>query len=172
VRDTVFSRVRIAVVAGCVLAVGLIIAGCGGGSSSTGASGSAPLSQGDFVSQANAVCKESNDKVAALPALPPNPDLKTVGNLAAQEIPIANEAYSRLRAITPPSNLQDKYNQFLASGKATIAAAGQLADAAKSGDTSQAKAAAQKLSVGNQQGDALAKSLGLDECAKNVSPQG
>jgi hypothetical protein len=44
--------------------------------------------------------------------------------------------------------------------------------AAKSGDTSQLQTLAQKLSANTDQGNAEAKALGLDECAKHVSPQG
>jgi hypothetical protein len=180
VRTSIVNRIGLAAVAGCVAVGALAFAGCGGGSSTSttgasgasGASGSTPLSQSDFVSQANAACKEGNDKIEALTALPSNPDLNDLARITEQQIPIANEVYGKLSAITPPSDLQSDYDAYLANGKTQIGVAQQITSAAKSGDTSQLKALAQKLSAGNDQGDTEAKALGLDECAKNVSPQG
>src|SRR4051812_46029041 len=77
VRRSIINRISLAAIAGCVAVGALAFAGCGGGSSSsttTGASGasgtagSTPLSQDEFVSQANAACKQVNDQVAALKA--------------------------------------------------------------------------------------------------------
>ena len=58
----------------------------------------------------------------------------------------------QLSAITPPSDLQSDYDAYLANGKTQIGVAQQITSAAKSGDTSQLKALAQKLSAGNDQG--------------------
>jgi hypothetical protein len=180
VRMSIFNRIGLAAVAGCVAVGALAFAGCGGGSSTSttgasgasGASGSTPLSQSDFVSQANAACKEGNDKIEALKTLPPNPDLNDLATVTEQQIPIANEVYGKLSAITPPSDLQSKYDAYLANGKSQIGVAQQVVSAAKSGDTSQLQTLAQKLSANTDQGNAEAKALGLDECAKHVSPQG
>jgi hypothetical protein len=181
VRTSIVNRIGLAAAAGCLAVGALAFAGCGGSSSTTsatgasgasGASGSAPLSQSDFVSQANAACKEGNDKIEALTALPSNPDLNDLASLTAEQITIANEVYGKLSAITPPSDLQSKYDAYLANGKSQIAVAQQLESAAKSGDTSQVKTLAQKLGAGTDQGNSDAKALGLAECAKQVSPQG
>jgi hypothetical protein len=43
---------------------------------------------------------------------------------------------------------------------------------AKTGDTAQAQALAQKLQTANDTANAEAKDLGLTECAKSASPQG
>jgi hypothetical protein len=180
VRKSIVNRMSLAAIAACVALGALAFAGCGGGSSTSstgasgasGASGAAPLSQDEFVSQANAACKEGNDKIEALPALSSNPDLKDLATLTGQQITIANEVYGKLSAITPPSDLQSKYDAYLASGKSQIAVAQQIESAAKSGDTSQIQALAQKLSAGSDKSNTEANALGLNECAKQVSPQG
>ena len=97
-RTRIVNRVSLAAIAGCVAVGALAFAGCGGGSSTSttgasgasGASGSTRLSQSDFVSQANAACKEGNDKIEALTALPSNPDLNDLARITEQQIPIAN----------------------------------------------------------------------------------
>ncbi len=178
-RRNIVNRIGLAAIGGCIAVGALALAGCGGGSStSTGASGasgvsgSAPLSQDEFVSQANAACKESNDKVAALKAPTSTTSIQDQIPTLEQDIAIANDTYTKLNAITPPSNLQAKYTAYLNAGKGQIALANQLLDAAKANDTSKLQQIAPKLNAGKAQSDAQAKALGLTECAKDVRPQG
>jgi hypothetical protein len=179
VRRNIVNRIGLAAIAGCIAVGAFALAGCGGGSSTStgasgasGASGSAPLSQDEFVSQANAACKESNDKVAALKAPSATASIQDQIPTLEQDIAIANDTYTQLNAITPPSNLQAKYTAYLNAGKGQIAFANQLLDAAKANDTSKLQQIAPKLNAGKAQADAQAKALGLTECAKDVRPQG
>jgi len=180
VPSSIINRVGLAAIVGCVAVGALAFAGCGGGSSTSttgasgasGASGSTPLSQGDFVSQANAVCKEENAKVAALKAPTATSSIQDQIPTLEQNIAIANDTYTKLSAITPPSNLQAKYAAYLSGGKGQIALANQLLDAAKANDTSKLQQIAAKINAGKAQSDAQAKALGLTECAKDVRPQG
>ena len=170
----------VAAVVSCAAIGALAIAGCGGGSDTTssgasgasGASGGTPLSQEEFVSQANAVCAEANDKTEALKALPSSPTTADVATFTAQSIEIANSSYAALAAITPPSDLQAKYDQWLAAGKAQIAIATKLEQAAKADDTNQVKSIAQQMSSAGDKNNAVATDLGLTECAKDVHAQG
>src|SRR3954454_24363649 len=94
VRRSMINRIGLAAIAGCVAVGALAFAGCGGGSSTTttgasgasGTAGSTPLSQDEFVSQANAVCKDANDQIAALKA--PENTLSAQAATIEQEIPI------------------------------------------------------------------------------------
>lgn len=173
-RKSIFNRIGVGMAA-CVAVGAIALAGCGGGSSSSstgasgasGAAGSTPLSQSEFVSQANAVCKDSNAKTVALKAPTSSSDL---ASFLGQSVALANDAYAKLSAITPPADLQSQYAEFLAQGKSQIALATQAEAAAKSGDTAKVQALVQKLQAGNN--DSFAKNLGLTECAKNVQPQG
>jgi hypothetical protein len=178
VRNTIRSRIVPAAIVGCVAAASLAVAGCGGGSSSSttgasgasGAAGSAPLSQSEFVSQANAACKDANDQVVALKA--PAQTLSSQAATIAQELPIINQGLAKLTAITPPTDLQSEYNQWLAATKTQVKVATELAAAAKANDTAKAQSLAQQLQANNNKLDSTASDLGLTECAKNVSPQG
>jgi hypothetical protein len=178
-RTGIFGRIGLGGVIGCAAIGAMVLAGCGGGSDTTsagasgasGASGTA-LSQDEFVSQANAACKESNDKVAALKAPSATASIQDQIPTLEQDIAIANDTYTQLNAITPPTNLQAKYTAYLNAGKGQIAFANQLLDAAKANDTSKLQQIAPKLNAGKAQADAQAKALGLTECAKDVRPQG
>jgi hypothetical protein len=166
------------VVAGCVLATGLIVAGCGGGSSSTtgasgasgasGAAGSAPLSKQEFVSQANAICKDANDKILAMKP-PASNQLSDVQATIKEELPANQEAYNKFSALTPPTELQPQFNKLVAAGKAQVALAQQLV---KTNDVNAANAIIAKAKALGSRFDSTAQSMGLSECAKDVSPQG
>jgi hypothetical protein len=177
-RRSIFSRFGTTAVVACAAVGALAFAGCGGGSDSTttgasgasGASGTA-LSQDELVSQANAACKEANDKVAALKA-PAQGDLSAAGDTVVEEIAIITPTISTLSGLTPPSDMQADYSAWLSDQKAQVALATQFASVAKSGDTAKAQALASQIEAGSTKNDSEAKALGLTECAKNVSPQG
>jgi hypothetical protein len=175
VSNTIVSRVRVAVVAGAIAVGAVAVAGCGGGSSSTtgasgasGASGSAPLSKDEFVSQANATCKEANDKIAAMKA-PASNSLSDVAATVQEELPVNQEAYDKFSALSPPPELQAKFDQLVATAKAQIGLAEQLV---KTNDVDQANAIIAKGKALGDRFDSTAQSMGLTECAKDVSPQG
>jgi hypothetical protein len=179
VPESITDRVARRAITGCALLAFLAFVGCGGGSSTgtTGASGaggaggSAPLSQGEFVSQMNSICKETNDKIAAVKA-PASSQLSDLATTIQQEVPINNAALSQASALTPPPDLQAKFDAFLKTAKAQLALATQYLDAAKANDVAQANAIVAKARKLGPQQDAQAKSMGLTECAKHVSPQG
>jgi len=175
VRRNIFHRLGIGGIAVGLAVATMAVAGCGGGDNSTtgasgatGASGGAPLSQQDFVSQGNAICKDANDKIAALK--PPTSDLSSVSAFAAQGLAIDNEIYARFAALTPPSDLQAKYSAFLSDAKTQIGQIGELKDAADAGDSQKVQDISDQIS--NNSLDAQAEELGLTECAKDVQPQG
>jgi hypothetical protein len=175
---TIGSRAALAAIVGCVAAASLVMAGCGGGSSTstTGASGtsgtagSASLSQDEFVSQADAACKEANDKITALKA--PASTLSAQAATIAQEVGIFTDALGKLSAITPPTDLQSEYSRWLAGTKAQVSLATKAGAAAKANDTAKVQALGQQLQANNDKLNATAKDLGLTECAKHVEPQG
>jgi hypothetical protein len=174
VHRSILNRVGLMGAVGCVAVGAVILAGCGGGSSSSttgasgasGASGSAPLSQDEFVSQANAACTNSNDAIAALKPAPTGGDLQSVAPHLAQDLAIAQTLYADLSALTPPSDMQAKYTQFLADVKKAVALTTQLEAAAKANDATTGQALNTQLQAIGRSVDAEATALGLTECAK------
>jgi hypothetical protein len=178
VRRRIFNRIGLAAIAGCVALGSLALAGCGGGGSSSttgasgtsGAAGTTPLSQDEFVSQANAACKQYSDAAGALKQ-PASNSTSDVAAYTAQLLPLVNRAYAQLAALTPPSDLQAKYAQYLSDNKSQIGLLQDLEGAAKAGDASKASAAVQKLDAAKGQVDSEAQDLGLS-CGAGVQPQG
>jgi len=89
-----------------------------------------------------------------------------------QSLAITQPLLTQLEALTPPSNLQSDWDKLLADAKAKEALVQKALAAAKANDTSQFSAAIKQVQATAGQGDALAQSIGLTECAKNPQPQG
>lgn len=101
-----------------VVAAGLLLTGCGGGSrvarsstttssaptttssTSTSTTSAPPVVKAEYVDEANAICKTMNDAVAALPD--PSGDPKKLADVLDAGIPIISEALGTLRALPPP----------------------------------------------------------------------
>jgi hypothetical protein len=146
----------------------LAVAGCGGGSnnSSSGSSNgsSQTLSKADFQKQANAICKGVNDKVNALDT---PTGFEDVGPYADKVIAITDDAVSKLKALKPPSDLQDDWNSWLGYADGLHTTAQELKDAAAKKDQAALKAAGEEASARDKKSDPIAKRLGLDTCAQS-----
>jgi hypothetical protein len=179
VRNTIIKRLGLAAITACIGAGALVLAGCGGGADTTtdaGATGATgaqgtPLSEDEFVSQGNEICAEANDQVEALQLPAPDEPITALAKPFREAGQITQEGYDKLVALTPPENRQQEFNEFLALGKDSIADSEKAADAAEAGDTQQVQAVIQKAGPREKKSDALASSIGLDECAKDVQPQ-
>jgi hypothetical protein len=175
----VFGRIGLVGVIGCVAIGAMVLAGCGGGSDTTsagasgasGASGTA-LSQDEFVSQANAICADSHTQVEALKAPSANSTLADQLPTLEKNISIANDTYAKMSALTPPSDLQAQFAQYLSGAKAQIGLAQDVVIAVNKQDEAKVQSLASQINAGVGKSHAQAESLGLTECAKDARPQG
>jgi hypothetical protein len=152
------------------LTVGLVVlAGCGGSSGGSSSSSSAgPLTQAEFVSQANAACHTANAALEAMTA--PGNTLPDVGAFTAKVEPFADALTSSLSKLTPPTADQALWTKYLADNKAGDAELSALATAADASDTAGAEAASNKLTALSD--DSIATKLGLTQCAIDAQPKG
>jgi hypothetical protein len=171
------SRTRLVLLALAAVAA-LAIAGCGGDddttdatTAATGASGvaGAPLTQEEFVSQGNQICGDVNDQLNAMTA--PSNDLGSIAQFASDGLAIIEPALAQFQAITPPADLQSKWDDFLSKADQQIELTKQMQAAAEAGDKQQVKDLLGQIQAMDDDG-ALAKELGLDVCAQETSPQG
>ena len=87
--------------AASVLLLLALVAGCGGGNS-----------QEDFAQDAVAICEESNDRVKALGT----PDSFPTTQLYARQAKDAvGDEIDELRTLTPPDDLEEAFDQYLAT---------------------------------------------------------
>ena len=108
-----------------------VLAGCGGDDSS---------STGDFVADANKICREGEAKIQEVA----KEQQQTAESLEEQRKVVADtlertaEAYQpymeRLRALEPPSDLEDNWTRFLDGVERAFDKIPELAEATRAGD--------------------------------------
>jgi hypothetical protein len=174
------NRVGLVAVAGCIALGAAILAGWGGGADGTstgaigasGASGPAPLTEGEFVSQANVACKESNDAITALKPAPTGAGLPAIAPHLAQDMAIAKKLHGDLSALTPPSDMQARYTKLVSEVRKAVSLTGRLEAAARADNVSKGQDLNLQLQAVGPKVDSASTDLGLMECAKSPAPQG
>jgi hypothetical protein len=154
--------VRVLVTCVAALALGLV-AGCGGGGDS-GGSGGDRLSQSEFVSQANAICKDVNDRIDAVDAPTSVADLAEPTQKVKD---IYDDGISKMQDINPPASAEDDFNEFIDISQQQSDRLSQIVDAAKAGDAAKVTQITNEGSTADKRSDTLATKMGLDECASN-----
>jgi hypothetical protein len=139
----------------------LFVAGCGG---------SSRLSRSDFVQRANAVCTKYEQKVTrAMAGINPGDQTQLAGAID-KALPVIREGNEELRALKPPEDLQQRFDQWLRIADNEVAAARQLRDGLKKDDAKAVQTAFEKLRVSDAAQDTVArKRLGLTRCASSSS---
>ena len=139
-----------------VLAVAAVfLAACGGG-------GDNRLSKEDFQQQANAICKRYDAKIKAL-GTPTS--VADIPDFVEKGVPLIRQGLAELRALKPPAELEDDYNQMLDETEKAIPAARKLADAAAKQDAAAVQEALQEGNAADNASDRIATKLGLSDCA-------
>jgi hypothetical protein len=136
----------------------LVLAACSGGDGGDGR-----LSREEYVRRADAICLEYDGRLAALGDAG---SIGEVAELADEALPIAREGVAELRALRPPAELEREVSRWLDRNEESVANIEALAEAARSGDVTRVQVAARTAARNEREADALAKRLGLRDCAR------
>jgi hypothetical protein len=146
----------LAVFAACMLA-----AGCGTDEGGDGAGEAQRLTKEEYVEEADAICKEANDRIAALPE-PQSTD--QLAELGQQVIDIGQAELDRLRALRPPAADEATINGAYDLIEQQLGVAADLVDAARNGDLGQVQQLLDQGEQLNDQADQIARDYGFEEC--------
>jgi hypothetical protein len=135
-------------------------AGCGGG----GGQGDDRLTKEEFIAQADAICKEANDKLDAL-GEPAN--IEEVATFAEDAIAIQEDALARLRALKPPAEDEATLNEAYALLDQQVELGRQIVTAAEAGDVAAIEEIVAQGEPINDQADQIATDYGLKECGND-----
>jgi hypothetical protein len=157
-----------AAVLALALAVGLLLAGCGGGGDETGSSGDTqPVDQ--LVSQADAICTDADkQRPANPPALGANPspqELKSAASFLQDDLTVTQHTLDQLSALAPPEGLEDEWSTVLDGFRSVTTNYPDLIDAAKAGDKKAFVASITAIQDDTQDLQPAAAKLGLKVCA-------
>jgi hypothetical protein len=146
--------------AGIVAAVcgAVALAACGGGD------GGDRLTRDELVSQADAICGEYERK---LDALGEPQSIQEVEALADDAKPIVQEGVDKLAALEPPEDLEDDYDRWIELNRESITVIDNLKEAAASGDEARVQQVVEEAQSTENEADAIAGQIGLDECAQD-----
>jgi hypothetical protein len=135
----------------------VVAAGCGGGA------GGKVLSHDEFVKQADAICADYNDRIAALGTPQGLGDLVT---FAQKGSAIATEDVDKFAKLKPPKADAGGAADFVAAGRTVIDQLGKLEAAGRKSDVGAVQKIAAQGQANADRSRLIAKRLGLTECAK------
>ena len=135
----------------------VVAAGCGGGG------GGKALSHEEFVNQANAICADYNDRIAALGTPQGLGDLVT---FAQKGSAIAREDVDKFANLKPPNADARGAADFVAAGRTVIDQLGKLEAAGRKSDLGAVQKIAAQGQANSDRSRLIAQRLGLIECAK------
>lgn len=143
----------------------LMLAGCGGASSSpTGSTGaSATSTDGAFLAQANAVCRESQKIGSALPQ--PHNEAELAPFLE-RALTLAQDEVSKVSALHPPADKAAAYRTWLSSLDQTLGELRAAVVAAKAHKATEVDALVREGGGLSQRSLTRAGEVGLTDCAK------
>lgn len=128
-------------------------AGCGGDDGQ--------LSQAEFREQGNAICARFDKQIDEI-ALPSAPE--DIPPYVEKAAPIVEEEIADLKALNPPEEAQETFDQMIAEEEKVLEAGRSLSDAAEEDDDIALEEALNEGNVASGRADDHARSLGLTEC--------
>ncbi len=134
-----------------------VLAGCGGGD------GGDRLSRDEFVAQASEICNRFETRIEAIPAPRATAEVPEYVDKAR---PAFEEGLEDLRELNPPEDLQDRYDDLLATGDTTLDRFDELRNAAEDGDEAEVNRIVEQVEREDEESDRIARELGLAACAE------
>jgi len=155
-----------------------LLAGCGGGDDK-GGGGSDTLSQQEFVSQANQICKEGAEKINAKTqevqgkiqrAKTASEQQKAVADVLEETAKEYDPYLARLGDLKPPQDIADDWQKFLDGVNSAFDLIPDLADATRKGDRSKLSELTTRFSQIAGDTRPFAQKYQLDQCLPENSP--
>ena len=149
-------RSGLAVVAG---AAALFLAACGGG----GGGSAQSLTAEEFRQQADAICKQYEDKLSELGS--PS-SLDDLGNFVDKAVPIIEEGNNKLSELDAPDDLSGDWDRAMKLQDQNLQVARDLQKAIRDNDTARVQELVSKLDATDAESTRLARNVGLENCGQ------
>lgn len=147
--------------------IALALAGCGDSAKTTGggddAAEPAPLTRTELIAKADAICKDMQKKLDAVPAPESMDELATA---IGKQIDLSGPAIKKLQALAPPEDLASTYDSWTAKLAQMQAGTERIRAAAASGSQTEVQKIVDEVDAVNKQADRLGRQIGFKACAK------
>ena len=138
----------------------LFLAACGGGG---GGGGAQSLTAEEFRQQADAICKQYEDKLSELGS--PS-SLEDLGTFIDEAVPIIEEGNSKLSELEPPDDLSGDWGRAMELQDQNLQVARDLQKAIHDNDTARIQELVTKLDTTDAESTRLARKVGLEDCGQ------
>ena len=152
-----FRQALLAIAAG---AAALLLAACGGGGSGGGGQS---LSAEEFRQQADAICKQYEDKLSELDS--PS-SLDDLGDFVDKAVPIIAEGNDKLAELEAPDDLSADWARAMELQDENLQVARDLQKAIDDNDTARVQELVSKLDTTDAESTRLARKVGLENCGQ------
>jgi hypothetical protein len=139
-----------------LLVAAALAAGCGGGS--------APLSQAEFATKGNAICRDLYRKLKAMPEPTDGDSLASTMERARGH---TEDAIGALDELEPPAAARASFDEFLARVRDEVELMQDVQNAAEANDLPKALREANRGTKLDEQANAAAAKAGLRVCARS-----
>jgi hypothetical protein len=150
-------RCGLAVVAG---AAALFLAACGGGG---GGGDAQSLTAEEFRQQADAICKQYEDKLSELGS--PS-SLDDLGDFIDKAVPIIEEGNDKLSELEPPDDHSGDWGRAMDLQDQNLQVARDLQKAIHDNDTAGVQDLVSQLDATDAESARLARNIGLEDCGQ------
>jgi hypothetical protein len=129
----------------------LIAVGCGG------------ESKNDVISDGDKICREANDK---LEALEEPEELSGLPAYAREARPIVQDAVADLKALDPPEQDREAFDEFIARSEELEELLNELAETDPGSSDAELQAASDRIGEVTDESNAAAEAYGFEDCAE------
>jgi len=137
----------------------VLAAGCGGDEEDDGDADA-------FRGEANAICADYEEKIAMIP--PPQESLDEWAAIAADIGDLLETGVNELDALEPPGDLGERYDEWVALKRESLAATRDLQEAGAAANQELISEALGRLEQSEDEADEIADELGLAECGTSA----
>ena len=124
----------------------------------------------ELIRRADDACREANEVIIA--NAPENPDdLRELGELNAENLPPQKEALEKVRALEPPAEDRESWEEFLSIFERRVGIVEKLAKTGRANDAKAFEKVAQEDQAAYKEENGVARRLGLEVCGQ-ASPLG
>jgi hypothetical protein len=141
------------------LAAALLLPACGGGNGG----GGQELTAEEFREQADAICAKYDEQLNELGEPESLEDLQA---LVDETVTIIENGVAELRELNPPPELEADWDRAMELNEENVELARDLRDAVQEGDQSRFTELAAEAQANTEEGNQLAREMGLEECGE------
>jgi hypothetical protein len=132
-----------------------LVAGCGGDDR---------LTREEFVSEAEAICEEFDQRVEDVPDAESADDVE---RYVDEVRPVIEEGLDELRALQPPEELEEQWNELMDKNDEAVEVLDDFRQAAASADEARLQEISEEVSRQDAETDRLARAIGLENCTSD-----